>query len=333
MPILTIATCQHPGAFSQESDDALLQAALSREGISSTLVAWDDPTYDWLLPDLVLIRSTWDYPADPTRFLAWADDVTRLSTLWNPVQLVRWNAHKTYLLDLHTQGVPIIPTVWLPAHSPIRLAPLMRSHGWGQVVVKPVVATSARGAKVVSSSTFEAGQAHLSALLSREAVMVQPFLPSFYSVGEHALIFIQGVFTHAIRKRFSLIEGLDQTGLQDIEVGEEERVFARQVLHHLPRIPLVARVDLVRDHRHHLVLNELEVIEPVLYLSRSPQALHQLTQVCCQPVRQAEQLRSPMEQQATQTGLRAIPLSTHVASLRQAGTAPTGHSKPASTRV
>jgi glutathione synthase/RimK-type ligase-like ATP-grasp enzyme len=291
MPHLTIATCANSTTYSQEPDDALLQAALNRAGMVTDLVPWDDPNYDWSRPDLVLLRSTWDYPARPAAFLSWMEGVSQLTTLWNPAHLVRWNLQKTYLLDLHLRGVPIIPTLWLPAKSPVALASLMHAHNWSQVVIKPVIGTSSREAHVVSLQTVEAGQQHLSRLLEREAVMVQPFLPTFYATGEHSLIFINGVFTHAMRKRFTLMEGLDQAGQQSIQVSEEEQAFAREVLQRLPTVPLYARVDLVRDHRHTLVLNELELIEPVLYLSHAHEALSRLTKDVSRLTRQAQQQR------------------------------------------
>ncbi len=117
--------------------------------------------------------------------------------------------------------------------------------------------------------------------------MLQPFLPSFYATGEHCLIFINGSFTHAIRKRFSLLEGLDQVGQMPITAEAEELAFAQRVLKRLPVVPLFARVDLVRNHRHQLLLNELEVIEPVLYLSSCPQARRRLTDACLQLLQQA----------------------------------------------
>jgi hypothetical protein len=313
MPTLTIATCAYPSAYSQEHDDILLQAALHQEGIPTDLVAWDDQAYDWSKPDIVLLRSTWDYPLRSTAFLSWVEGVSQLTTLWNPAHLVRWNLQKTYLLDLHLRGIPIIPTVWLPAQSPVALAPLMQAQGWGQVVIKPIIGTSSREAQVVSFQTLEAGQRHLSRLLGREAVMVQPFLPAFYAAGEHALIFINGVFTHAMRKRFTLMEGLDQAGQQAIPAPEEEQTFAREVLQRLPTVPLYARVDLVRDHRHALVLNELEIIEPVLYLSHSQEALKRLTQAVCHLARQAAKERAVGSVQVqTSSTLRWFPLTSEL---------------------
>jgi glutathione synthase/RimK-type ligase-like ATP-grasp enzyme len=291
MSTLTLATCRDAHLYSPEPDDQLLQTALQEAGVSTELVAWDNPTYDWSRPNLAVIRSTWDYPASYEPFLAWVSSVARQTTLWNPVELVRWNAHKTYLRDLKRQGIPIIPTVWLPAQSQVRLPSLMQSTGWRQVVIKPVVGTSGRQARVIPACALEEGQAHLDTLLKSGEAMLQPFLPSFYATGERCLTFINGSFTHAIRKRFALVDGLDQVGQMPIEVEQEELAFATRVLQRLPVVPLFARVDLVRDPRHQLRLNELEVIEPVLYLSSCQQALHRLTDACLQLFQQAVKQR------------------------------------------
>ncbi len=130
-------------------------------------------------------------------------------------------------------------------------------------------------------------------------VMVQPFVPSFYLTGERSLIFINGSFTHAMRKRFTLVEGLDQEGLMSVLAEPEELAFAERVLHRQPAQALFARVDLVRDHRHRLLLNELEVIEPVLYLAHSQEALRQLTNACLLRLQQAttQQKTAPVQVQ------------------------------------
>ena len=65
-------------------------------------------------------RTRWRYPwwsAVPrgiisttlTRF--WNGRAGRAATAFeNPIELVRWNAHKSYLLDLEAAGVPVVPT-------------------------------------------------------------------------------------------------------------------------------------------------------------------------------------------------------------------------------
>ena len=36
---------------------------------------WDDAGVDWAAFDLVVVRSTWDYPARWTEFLDWAESL------------------------------------------------------------------------------------------------------------------------------------------------------------------------------------------------------------------------------------------------------------------
>ena len=44
-----------------------------------------------------MIRSTWDYIADPDAFLTVLAEIERAGTpLFNPLDLVRWNIRKTY---------------------------------------------------------------------------------------------------------------------------------------------------------------------------------------------------------------------------------------------
>jgi glutathione synthase/RimK-type ligase-like ATP-grasp enzyme len=312
MSLLTIATCRDPHRYSQEPDDQLLQTALHEVGVTTDLVAWDDPTYDWSRPDLVLIRSTWDYSSSYEPFLSWVKRVAQQTTLCNSVALVHWNAHKSYLRDLERQGIPIIATQWLPTQSQASLSSLMLSNQWRQVVIKPAVGTSGRQARIIAGHTLKEGQEHLDALLQSGDVMVQPFVPSFYSVGERSLIFINGSFTHAMRKRFTLVEGLDQEGLMSVLAEPEELAFAERVLRRLPVQTLFARVDLVRDHRHHLLLNELEVIEPVLYLAHSQEALRQLADACLLRLQQAAapQKTAPGQVQGAVIMSSSIPSAT-----------------------
>jgi hypothetical protein len=52
----------------------------------------------------VVCRSTWDYFHRAEEFLAWVDAVGVGTRLQNPAPLVRWNAHKSYLLALSAAG-------------------------------------------------------------------------------------------------------------------------------------------------------------------------------------------------------------------------------------
>ncbi|MHC4848288.1 MAG: hypothetical protein ACYTEG_07525, partial [Planctomycetota bacterium] len=75
--------------------------ALGQRGVSATLRPWGEG-------DGGVLCSTWDYTERYEEFLAWTDSME--GRLLNEPALVRWNAHKSYLLDLEERRVPIVPT-------------------------------------------------------------------------------------------------------------------------------------------------------------------------------------------------------------------------------
>ena len=83
-----------------DPDAAPLTAALATAGITAALVSWDDAGVDWSRPRLTVLRSCWNYPLHREAFVAWAEHAHRVSRLWNPLPVVRWNSHKGYLLEL-----------------------------------------------------------------------------------------------------------------------------------------------------------------------------------------------------------------------------------------
>jgi len=107
------------------TDDVLLLPVLTAYGIHVQPVVWDNSSMDWSIPSMSVIRSTRDYHHRLPAFLSWAEHVATLSSLWNPIDLIRWNTHKAYLRDLEQQGVPIIPTTWLTRGSAVNLTLLM----------------------------------------------------------------------------------------------------------------------------------------------------------------------------------------------------------------
>jgi hypothetical protein len=109
--------------------------------------------------------------------------------------------------------------------------------------------------------------------------MVQPYLDAVDTLGETALIFFDGVFSHAIRKGPLLARGIEGDKFEGLFVQEQidprepsdaERRVARQVIDAIPGGPcLYARVDLIPAASGEPVLLELELTEPSLFLSHS----------------------------------------------------------------
>ncbi len=258
-------------------DEQLLVDALAGMGVTAGPAVWDDPAVDWAGIGVCVIRSTWDYHHRLEEFMTWAERVASVSRLWNSAEVVRWNTRKTYLRELAERGISIVPTVWLERGSQADLEGLMAEYGWQSVVVKPVVSASAYATVLVTPESLSEGQAHLDKLLAERDIMVQPFISSVETSGERSLMFIDGQFTHAVRRTFPL--GPIQDGSEKSRLVEATRTeigFAASVLHAAGHPTLYARVDVVRDEAGALCLMELELVEPSLFLQLAPEAVDKL---------------------------------------------------------
>jgi hypothetical protein len=272
-PRVALATCAELPDL--DPDERLLLAPLAARGMRVDTVVWDDPTVDWDAYDLVVVRSTWDYAPRRAEFVAWAQSVPRLA---NPAAVVAWNSDKSYLRDLARAGLPVIETMWLEPDSTVTL-PTSGVH-----VVKPAVGSGSRDTARYDLGSPEqraraAGQA-TNLLAAGRTVMVQPYLAAVDTVGETALIYFDGVFSHAVRKGPMLnedtapVDGLykdekiDARDPSDAELAVGARVLTELPISH----PLYARVDLIPDAAGRPTLLELELIEPSVFLEYAPGA-------------------------------------------------------------
>jgi hypothetical protein len=280
----SVGLVTYAGLVELDAGDALLRDALRGRGLNVRAVAWDDPAVDWVALGLCVIRSTWDYHHRLDEFLAWAEQVSELTSLWNPLEVVRWNTHKSYLRDLEERGVPVVPTEWFEKGEAVDLVGLMQERGWGRAVVKPSVSASAHGTVLVTGKSLAEGQAHLDRLLAERDVMVQPFMPSVETYRERSLLFMDGAFTHAVSRPPQLSvapEGIPdekryEHGLVTAKADELE--LAELALRAAGFETLYARVDLVRDEAGTPRLIELELVEPSLFLRLFPKAAEVLAE-------------------------------------------------------
>lgn len=247
-----------------------LCAALTARGIDHDVVDWDDAATDWRRYRTAILRSTWDYIDRFDEFNAWIDRAGAQTRLLNPPDVVRWNTHKGYLLQLQARGIPIVPTTLIRVGEAIELpsAP--------ELVVKPAVGAGSRGARRFRGDVA-AAIAHAQSLLDEgRDVLVQPYLTRVDQAGETALMYFGGRYSHAIRKGPLLAPNADATSalfapeqIVAREPGSDERALAEQVLAALPfSDPLLyARVDLLRGEDGAPVLLELELTEPSLFFA------------------------------------------------------------------
>jgi glutathione synthase/RimK-type ligase-like ATP-grasp enzyme len=294
MPRIALVTAI--AAHALDDDMPPLLAALYAAGVAADMRAWDDPTVAWSRYDIVLLRSTWDYTIRLDAFLDWCGATSRQTRLLNPLEIVRWNTDKRYLAQLESIGIPIVPTEFLlPGDDPGALiAEYMAQHpGIDDFVIKPTVGAGSRGARRHARGATDAMTEHARGLLDAgRSVLVQPYLTSVDTAGETALLYFDGVFSHAIRKGPLLRPDEDPTRalfaaehIQPRKPSADERELADRVIAALPLLvdsdyPLAyARVDLIRAANGSPCVLELELAEPSVFLDHDAGAAERFVDV------------------------------------------------------
>ncbi|MEP9363588.1 hypothetical protein ABLE68_11535 [Nocardioides sp. CN2-186] len=263
-PLVLLATCSQ--LAEGEPGHEALDAALDERGLDSRWVVWDDLDVDWSQAAVIAVRSTWDYDQRVGEFVSWAAGLG--PALLNGHEVFRWNTDKRYLIDLHNAGLPVVPTVAADTVEQVR-AEAARLE---VAVVKPRVGAGGRGLEVVQeAATWTPYAGHPGPWV------VQPLVESIHHDGEMSVFVIGG---HAV----SQVDKLPST--TDIRVHEQFGGSSRAVplardtaLLAMEAIAAVAdligdeivygRVDLMR-HEGRLVVSEVEVTEPGLYLDVLP---------------------------------------------------------------
>jgi hypothetical protein len=256
-----------------DPDAAPLARALAAAGIEAEVLAWDDGAVDWSRARLTVLRSAWNYPSHRDAFLDWAERASTVSTLWNPLPVVRWSTYKGYLLELEGKGIPVVPTVLLLRGAAATLCEVRAERAWEDVVVKPVVSAASFKTRRFGAGSLEAGETHLKELLAERDVLVQRYLPSVEDHGERALVWIDGELTHAVRKtpRF---EGEDESvSTGAVAIAPAEAALARRVIDAVRGPLLYGRVDVAPGPEGEPVLMELELVEPSLFFPQCLPAL------------------------------------------------------------
>ena len=146
------------------------------------------------------------------------------------------------------------------------------------------VGAGSKDAQRYGREDVEAALMHIRRLqLKNRSVLLQPYLARVDEAGETALLFFDGLYSHAIRKGPLLRRGEGPTNhlfapeqITPRVPSEDEHALARAVVDALPGLfgldaPLLyARIDMAQGPGG-WVLMEAELIEPDFYLGAAPQ--------------------------------------------------------------
>jgi len=276
MPSQRVALVTSEAFPALHEDDRLLPAALGELGIDSVPVVWSDPGVDWLAFDALVIRSPWDYFVRLAEFRAWLDArIANQVRLCNSAEILSWNFHKRYLEDLAVAGVPVVPTIIVPQGAQPDVAGLARARGWDEVVVKPAISAGAHSTHRFRVDEAGSQGTGIARILEDRDLLIQPFVPEILDAGELSLLFFDGEFSHAVRKRPRAgdyrVQSQHGGTTERLQARAHEIEAARACIAAAPALPVYARVDgVILEER--FVLMELEVFEPHMFLAYDPSA-------------------------------------------------------------
>lgn len=259
----------------------LLTTALVERGVDAAWAVWDDAGVDWAAADLVAVRATWDYHRRADEFLGWARRTASATRLLNGPDAFAWNGDKAYLVPL-AEHVPAVPTATLDGGGPgdpafddgLRAA--LATHG--TVVVKSRWGAGGVGVVVVD----RVDEPRLADLASGPW-LVQPLVESVRTEGETSVFVLRSgpggaaQVVGQVRKvpapgevRVHEEYGGRSTAVPPTDEAATTALAAVAAAEALLGARLdYARADLVRVDGG-LVVGELEVIEPGLYLDVAP---------------------------------------------------------------
>jgi glutathione synthase/RimK-type ligase-like ATP-grasp enzyme len=262
-PVVLLATCAAMPDGEEWAGTNLLLPALAARGLDARWEVWDDVTVDWS-EGLVAVRSTWDYEQRLPEFLEWARSLPRML---NSATAFAWNTDKAYLVELSEAGVDVVPTVAVDVAAEV--LPVVES--FGHAVVKPRVGAGGRGVLAVGDSAPPDD-------LGRGPWVVQPLVESVRDEGEASVYVLDGEVVSQVQK----LPAAGEIRVQEryggttraVEVTHEAADLARRSV--LAAESLLderldyARVDQMRGPDGRLLVSELELTEPGLYLEVLP---------------------------------------------------------------
>ena len=257
-------------------EDRLVMQALERQGFKVARKSWADPDFDWADTHAAIFRTTWDYFNRFAEWQQWLEHVSQKTMLINPIEMARWNMDKHYLGELAQRGINIPETRYIEPGEKTDLATLHETTGWTDTILKPCIAGSARHTYRLHKDKLSAHEDLFQQLITKEAMMLQPFQVNVVSQGEISIMLMGGTYTHAVIKNakpgdFRVQDDFGGT-VALYEPNAEEIAFAQQVVEACNSLPAYARVDIIRDNDGALALIELELIEPELWFRLHPPA-------------------------------------------------------------
>lgn len=274
MHIALVTGSENPELY---TDDLPLKSYLESRGVVTSIVIWNDSEIDWKKYDVLVIRSIWDYIKDIDVFSAWLDFLrSHHIKVLNPISVMEWNKQKHYLLELADQGILIPPTIYIKKNTKINLQYEIEKVSWNKAVIKPTISVGAIRTWVLTKENADTLQADVDLLLSEQDIFIQKFAEEIKSQGEISIVYFNKKYSHAVLKRPKENDFRVQFqygGTYEKYIPADSLLQSLEtILSNIKAELLYARIDGYITSEGRFCLMEIELIEPVLFVSSDQDA-------------------------------------------------------------
>lgn len=262
-------------------------ADLQNKGVLVEKVSWLGEA-DWNNYNLLILNGCSGYHQKITEFNQWLKSLPKniAQKVYNPVAQILWNVDKSYLLTIEKLGFAIADSIWIDKNSTdFDLEKAIKNKGWKEFIIKPTVSAGSHHTQVFNDQQF-AEAAELIKIIAQDSgqnsgVIIQEFMKIIYE-GEFSAIFFNKKFSHLILKvpksgdyRAGIKQGAE-IKILDPKQHQDLIDYATKLVEKIDGKLLYARVDIIKNHQQLLIM-ELEIIEPILYLGSNPQLIDNYT--------------------------------------------------------
>lgn len=253
--------------------DKKYAALLHNAGLKVSTLVWDGPPVDINQFDALIFRTAWGYH-NKIRFFTLSLSLLEKANIkvWNPIDVIRDNIHKSYLNNLARLGVSVIPTRVVKGGQELKKA-YFEEIKTDQVIIKPAISAGSKNTNKYNKEDLLQANAPL---IFDYDVLIQPYLISVESLGEYSMVCFASGYSFCVVK-------VPQKGnflVQKQFGGKYEKATApaamerevQKILGYFRGEFLYIRIDgLLYDDNFWVM--EVEMIEPDLYLDIVPEGI------------------------------------------------------------
>lgn len=173
-----------------------------RTGKTVEVVNFMDSTVEWHKKECLILGPVWGYSKRQEDFDSWLRRIEQLQIpIQNSLKFIRWNFQKTYLKDLQSGGLPVLPTIIATDknnYSEI-MHQALNMFQTDDLIIKGVVDAAALGYRHIKPGD-DVSEHFYQLLKNNKGAVIQPFLKEVSKKGELSFVFFGGKYSHCFVK-------------------------------------------------------------------------------------------------------------------------------------